>query len=447
LVAVKLRESIRSRTQEAAKVSGDKGHTTHADATHLLAITSRSQLGRVIQCPPGPNQNQVDGRDFVPFARKILGLPPMRVFGPGMKLDGWDHEIEVCNCPHPKRGDDACLLDANGDHAAGCASGRSARTRTHNLVLWAIASIFKRWGMTTQTEPPTHTLLLDRWTELVTRAVFAKKQTASARETSARTLKLIQMLGPDSVATKAQKTLASLEYATILEAAEDQPGLRIDLRIVGYDCSERWIDVSGVHTTAQTHRDGTYAAMMADKPEAAGDPRKGAHLPCTPALLDRQTQKSNKYASLVATAHMQYDKGERPSGKPVFLPVIFSNDGELAPKAFMLIEYGAMQVKANAARFPSRDNAKPSEVAARFRAELKDAIMCAIAKGTGLMMRTGGFPMGSRFPKGHDGRVGVYGQGRRGCAATVADSGGGGCGGGGGGGGEMGEAGGSASFA
>jgi hypothetical protein len=119
-------------------------------------------------------------------------------------------------------------------------------------------------------------------------------------------------------------------------------------------------------------------------------------------------EKNTKYAPLVAVGQAQADKKERV--RPVFLPAVFSNDGELSPGFFALIEYIAMQAKMNAQKFPERDGSTASQVAARVRTQLKDAIACAIARGVGRLMRTGGFPLGGSSNKKRSGGAGSGGS-------------------------------------
>jgi hypothetical protein len=254
-----------------------------------------------------------------------------------------------------------------------------------------------------QVEPPTPDLLLNKYTDPETCILFPKTPTTDARRRAIEASHQLIILAPDAPYNAATVALAQAEFARSLEYAEQQPGLRVDLRIVGPDGTEIWLDVSGVHTTATAHRQSTYDHVMADAPEAIGDATNGKHLPCTPALVARETEKKEKCAPMVAVAHIQANSGERLS-RPTFLPFVFSSDGELSKGAFETIEWLAMQVKARSARNgPERDGASIKQMAARFRTAIKDSVMCAIARGVGRQMRVGGFPLGTQRPNGDAG--------------------------------------------
>ena len=86
------------------------------------------------------------------------------------------------------------------------------------------------------------------------------------------------------------------------------------------------------------------------------------------------------------------------SNKPKFAGAVFSHAGEFGPGMYEGIEMVAMQEKAWAVSHPPRDGSKPSEVAARVRQMLHDAVAIAIAKGYGRLIRTCGHPMTARAP-------------------------------------------------
>ena len=111
----------------------------------------------------------------------------------------------------------------------------------------------------------------------------------------------------------------------------------------------------------------------------------------SPALIDREALKVEKYSRLVMVAKKQYTDKKRFS-LPTFTPFAVSDIGELSPAASELQEW---KYRRKCAKDKSRaDGCSTSDLVRQFRHKFKLDIQFAIAAGIGAMIQAAGQPWG-----------------------------------------------------
>jgi hypothetical protein len=361
-----------------------------SEVAHVLAITSRSQASRVLQAQLGHARNRIPAADFVAWARWHLALPAQRVFGERAPVADVDHAVEVCCANHHSKQHKAHHLDAMGDHASDCPSGKYGTNYLHNSLKWTLTKFITDLGLEARSEPPTTELIGGKHPAQICDLAWPKRKTPAATKIAAELAAIFITLDTKPPSSAPFKTAMARYRELCAESAAEQ-GKRVDIHIVGNHSTDYLVDISSVQTTAPTYIKPTLALLTGEPPEAVGDPRAGLHLPTTPALIAREDTKRTHYRGIMGIAEREYAKKNRAC-KPIFLAPAFSHRGELSPDFFKLIEVITMTAKAAAVQHPPADGTKPSVYAARVRTDLKDAVACGIAKGQGRIMRTAGFP-------------------------------------------------------
>ena len=176
-------------------------------------------------------------------------------------------------------------------------------------------------------------------------------------------------------------------------------GLRIDLCIENPDTGEtKWVDTTVVHTTSASYENKELKAiakknLSASVASSHGVPDALQFAP-SPALLDREALKVEKYSRLVMVAKKQHADKKRFS-LPTFIPFAVSDIGELSPAASDLQEWIVEQYRRKCAKEKSRaDGCSTSDLVRQFRHKFKIDIQFAIAAGLGAMIQVAGQPWG-----------------------------------------------------
>jgi len=179
----------------------------------------------------------------------------------------------------------------------------------------------------------------------------------------------------------------------------DSTGLRIDICLENAETGEtKWIDTTAVHTTCVSYEDKelkavakrNLASSMADLhslPDALQfDP--------SPALLQRDIRKVEKYSRLLMIAKKQHVDGKR-SSLPAFAPFSVSDFGELSPAAVDLQEWIVDQFRRKCVKHGARaDGCSVLDLVRQFRYKFKVGIQFAIDSGLGSMIQSAGQPWG-----------------------------------------------------
>ena len=113
-------------------------------------------------------------------------------------------------------------------------------------------------------------------------------------------------------------------------------------------------------------------------------------------MEQREGQKAEKYARLIAVANRQASEGKRVS-KPVFSPFALSSTGDLGVGADALKEWIITQFQVKCKKAAARaDGLTPKELICDFRHRIKIALQFSVAVGMGNLICAAGLPTGVR---------------------------------------------------
>jgi hypothetical protein len=160
----------------------------------------------------------------------------------------------------------------------------------------------------------------------------------------------------------------------------------------------KWVDTTVVHTTSASYENKELKAIA--KKNLSASVASSHNVPDalqfapSPALLDREAIKVEKYSRLVMVAKKQHADKKRFS-LPTFIPFAVSDIGELSPAASDLQEWIVEQYRRKCAKDKSRpDGCSTSDLVRQFRHKFKIDIQFAIAAGLGAMIQAAGQPWG-----------------------------------------------------
>ena len=168
-------------------------------------------------------------------------------------------------------------------------------------------------------------------------------------------------------------------------------GRRLDAWLKAPDGQEIFIDATGSHATAATYRNRTVrhcATARMSKLEALANntPDPLVRAP-TPHIAAAVARKEDVYGPMMHLA------GKYRAKKPFLFILAFSRLGELSSHVFQLADWICKEfVKNVASGSSSPDGASVAVQRCRFRAEFLTEISCAIATGTGRILKEAGFP-------------------------------------------------------
>jgi hypothetical protein len=195
---------------------------------------------------------------------------------------------------------------------------------------------------------------------------------------------------PNSSSTFAQSVQQELD-AHLKDADQLTKARRLDAWIKSPDGQEVFIDATGSHSTAKSYLARTVshcAKARASKIAAAenGIPDPMARTP-TPNIAAAVTLKVANYGPMMELADKKRSKS------PKLFILAFSRLGEFSPHVFELVDWICKQfVRFAAPNIPSPDGASIAVRRCRFRAEFLNELTCAVAAGTGRILKEAGFP-------------------------------------------------------
>jgi hypothetical protein len=333
---------------------------------------------------------------YLAWCRSFLGLPPATTIGNQTEQAGFDYPVQSClalhRCASP-------FLDADGSHAAAhCPAAYAGRLKKHNFLIRVLARAAKEAGLRVSVEPDTHGLLLGEFSKSECRRIFPKYVSKLYRDKFNEVMNAIDLVASPSCAmdeaAKHAYVQARIDQLPVAKR-EDHTGLRIDLAVENEDTGEcKWVDVTVVHTGAESYQDKELKAVNARQIAAKltdnlalPDPMKADP---SPMLLERTTAKNQKYSRLLLVAKKQAVEKKRKQA-PTFFTFAMSDYGEMAPVAVEFQEWLVSQYRSKCEREGRRaDGCKTLDLVHDFRHRLCIGIQLAVASGCGEMLRRAG---------------------------------------------------------
>ena len=355
------------------------------DATHIMALTAKSQMSRAMASNLGNPKNRILNRYFIPTARMVLGWPQQLMWLPASREDGTDCEVSICRrCNLP--------LGPTGKHAASCKSGAAARYAMHTELALTVVHHATSIGIEANHEPSTSAVLLHEVAPDVCRVIFAKNADQLAKDASAAVEKNLNLI--QSAVSIETRTALSDEIDEILASVPSSiKARRIDVQLKGPDGKELWVDVG---TTNLTKITTTTSCFKFFKKEVTSGV---ASTLMSPAVRLRVTAKHKHYKPILQMAQQQARRRDRASA-PDFAACIVSQTGEFSHDFFATIEWLAMYKFREVANGLQLDGIAPGRATAIFRNDMKDQIISAVWKGVGSMLLSAGLPAaGSAAPR------------------------------------------------
>jgi hypothetical protein len=253
-------------------------------------------------------------------------------------------------------------------------------------------------GLQVHWEPDTYTLLLGQFSKAECRRIFPKWTTKEYDTKLTQIIDTVLNQTPNSAVTSQQQQAqldAMVRELPLLKDA-DPVGLRIDLAVSDPASGETfWVDATVCHTTSPSYvRVEAQAAIarqiaaMAVQECKAPDITK---LDPSPILVQREKEKVEKYARLLAVAGKQCRDGRR-SKTPAFVPFVLSDAGECAPEAMEFQSWLVGRFKRHHKRLTRTDGQTVGELTAAFKRNLRVSLQLAVASGLGAMILAAGQP-------------------------------------------------------
>jgi len=374
-----------------------------SEALHLLSVTARSQLTRVVKCPLWKWENRIPPADFVIFLRFYLLLPRPHVWREPCRVPNSDQFLEPCGCCHANG---MPYIDHRGNHAASCVSTRLARSNLHNKIRDIYAKYAKRAGAMVDREPSAASLFDGQFSPKHLATMLPRSGSATAKRAAERMKTLLTTEVPNA---KSQAELAgllkeveALATMTIGSAASDELRdltLRLDINIRPPDGGKHlWVDVTTRHCSAISYRKPSLKFFRAElQNELLAKSNGGGNIMCneiSPALNRASTAKHHKYAPLLALANLQKQRGLLPPRRQqILMAPAFAHHGEMSREAFDLIEQLTRILWRRESKMPPRpDGLGPKALTAQFRKNIKDELAVAVATGVARMLTMVGAP-------------------------------------------------------
>jgi hypothetical protein len=362
-------------------------HNTESDACRTLALTSRSQMSRLFAAPLCHKENQVDAANFVAYCRFYLMLPQLTIWG-NRRVDEEDKDItvEVCRTKHREEH----VLDHAGNHASGCTSAFGARNQLHRLInrVWFRAGT--SLNLECRIEPPTHELLMNRFSPAEARALFPKVVNKVSQKRSDDIAVLIDQMRKCSDAEEKHRLHQECNKLIAAQLGDSTKGLRVDL-LIKIQNNTLWFDGSATHISVRSNRAKVLKFLVNELENDKEDSdERSFNLP-TPAVNARNTTKYTRYKPMLNIALMQKARNIRHDDIE-FLPLVMTHTGELAPEVFIAIEKLAMEARRQTKVTPSPIGIMPALASAQMRTRIKDGMAAAMATGFGYVLRAAGFP-------------------------------------------------------
>ena len=323
------------------------------------------------------------------------------------------YRVEQCRGFHANSGalgDYRTYVDLHGNHAnSNCIATTYARSLSHILVRDVLHDFCLEAGLRVRKEPSTHTHVfksrLER--EQLNKLLPGKHLSVAVRE----------KINDIRVQVKAASQLPENEKVTKTEAqwtafndlcqerGDQLHMLRGDLLIESdHDQRITLVDVTGTHSTAQSHRDDELTRTNQRNARKSKVPRETI---CSYALEKAHQLKTETYAPLLALYELLHVQGQ-VSQELNFLPAAFTTQGELGAPFLALC---ALIIHAYSRKVigegPTEEGVTPKIRAAMFKTRLYAAIAVAIARGSAERQMRDGKPWISPRPLQGAGAVAV----------------------------------------
>jgi hypothetical protein len=372
-----------------------------------ILASSPSFAGRIFR-EPFDFKNlgfSVSNDSYIHFCRFFLGLPPALTIGAAKPNPDFDYSVQKCLANHGVAVDP--FLDAAADHASsGCPATTRARFQKHSNVMRVIISAAREAGLVTRCEPDTHSLLLEEFSKADCRRVFPKVLSNAYKSGWEKLSQAVDFISSANCALTPEEKQSyiqtKIDLLPILAKGE-ATGLRIDACLENPETGEtQWVDGTCIHTSAASYRVKELAFIA--KKKLSADLAELHKLPDvfqsepSPNLLQRESEKIEKYCRLVMVAKKQHQEGKRAS-IPSFVPFVFSDSGQLSPRATELQEWIVDQYKrACLKNGPRADGRTTTELVRIFRQRFRLKVQLAIAAGLGNMIQAAGQAWGGLGP-------------------------------------------------
>ncbi len=339
---------------------------------------------------------------YINFCRFFLNLPPAITIGNPKPQAGFDYPVQKCLAVH----NGSCpFLDANANHASsGCPATNNPRMQKHRGLMRVISNAAQEAGLHSRYEPDTHSLLLGEFSKADCRRVFPKAMSKAYKAGFERLSQANDFIASAScpLSLEEKQTLIQNQIDLLPIHQGEASGLRIDLCLENPLTGEtKWVDTTVVHTTCASYETKELKAAAKRQLSSAvsgshGVPDALLYEP-SPALVEREALKLEKYSRLVMVAKKQHSDGKR-STLPVFAPFAVSDFGELSPAATDLQEWIVEQYRRKCSKEKRLDGCSTSDLVRQFRHKFKCGIQLAIAAGLGAMIQAAGQPWGNLGP-------------------------------------------------
>jgi hypothetical protein len=364
------------------------------DCTHILATTSRSQMPRVFTASLWHKHNRIPSQHFTAWYRYHYNLPQLLQSDAPIIIDGTAYSpcLATKQCV-----DNNCYINATATHTVACNGFKASRYSIHNNLRNHTHYIAKEAGATSSVEPDSSTILLREFTSEQMRKLFPKQQSQSNPALQIAYDLLQPNLQPHQISQ------LRLDLASAISSCDDNQGRRIDVAIHTPLPADYWVDVSAIHATKSstiTSAASWFNAEHACEKDAAtlNTPNNMLALPSKP-IADAIKLKQTTYSLLHKLAILQHAKGARPT-IPRFMSCIMSHEGEWSPDFFDFFEDMTRLAKAHACKDTLMGDT-PSKLAASFRQNAKDRLVCVMIAGLGKGLLLAGLPSLSAVLGGH----------------------------------------------
>ena len=353
---------------------------TLEDATHVLAITSRSQNSRIFVANLWFEENRIPQLLFVTYYRYHFNLPQLLR---GHAILHYDSQVRPCALQHGSNH----VICPTGTHAFGCSSSYGARVIAHNSVRDTIVSFAQEIQLLhAKSEPPTTATLLNEYSKEEVHLLFPKTKTPGNTA-------LINELNTCRHVLREKKDLTSDEARALQQnidrilqtPKEDAKCITLDVLLrdpINQDTW--WIDVARIHPTVKTRLKDA-SRWFANEAEAerrnlevgTTNPFKGASSAPVQEYADFKFQH---YDLMRLYASRQVKRGIRKH-QPKFMAGIISHTGEFSKGIFDIVKLIADKAKQLALITPSIDGLTPARFSAEIRTRFKDALATCNAIG------------------------------------------------------------------
>ena len=381
---------------------------------HISLILRRSQQSRILQAPQHYKDNRLLPLDFIFYWRYYLGLP--RLIRPGRptapipapkRTDLDESQIEeltsgnpdwaplhaeICSLRHAKPG----LLCPTASHSISCASTFGARYRTHNSYSHILARASRAAGASANIEPSTKDLLLNEFSSAELRSLCPKRLTKASRQRSSQLKTLIEQMALLPAEDPALDPLLDALKTILASTPADTKGVRLDLAIEFPNGEEIWCDFTGIHATQASMSNKltqwlreSHLADFVSSGVTANNPLARTPSPAVDAAVKA---KLSRYELMLELATQQR-RSRRRSTVPTFAAAVVTHTGELSSGMIKLIERITQQATTSLSKGPASLGLSKKRFSAAFRTRLKDAVMCANARGFARALMNAGNPM------------------------------------------------------